>query len=126
MGSPAARIGDYVRHDTPHCHASIHGAPPALGPMAHAPQSLAIISGSPDVKIGGQPAVRQGDQTAPCIPPGCVPGAPGQILVGSLTVKIGGKAAARVGDMVLYAGCAGPIPCTTAKVVLGSPNVNIG
>lgn len=126
MGSPAARVGDIVRHDTPHCHAAIHGSPRAPAPLAHAPQSLGIITGSPDVKIGGQPSVRQGDQTAPCIPAGCVPGGPGQILIGSATVKINGKAAARAGDVVLFAGCAGPIPCTTAKVVVGSSNVNIG
>lgn len=127
MGSPAARVGDFARHNTPHCHAAIHPPAPVPTPLAHAPIPYAIQGGCSTVKIGGQAAVRVGDATMNCNIPGCVPGGPGIVVAGSATVTIGGKPAARVGDVVSYPSCVGPIPCTVATIVApGSQTVTIG
>ena len=96
MGKPAARIGDMhvcpmYRGDTPHV-----GGP--VGPV-----------GSPNVKIGGQPAARQGDR-AICNGP------PDMISAGSATVFINGIPAARMGDSTAHGG----------KIVQGFSMVNIG
>ncbi|HLY57993.1 MAG TPA: PAAR domain-containing protein, partial [Stellaceae bacterium] len=87
MGQPAARVGDQVLQQIPHCHAPIH--PPALAPTPapHPGLPLAIIPpGAVTVTIGGQPAARVGDMTEPCMLPSCVPAGPGVIAKGSATV----------------------------------------
>ena len=61
MGKPAARMGDNVMQDTPHCHAPIHPPAPTPTPVPHPGMPLAIIKGEPTVLIGGQPAARVGD-----------------------------------------------------------------
>jgi uncharacterized Zn-binding protein involved in type VI secretion len=128
MAPPAARVGDQVLQSAPHCHAPIH--PPALTPTPapHPALPLAIIPpGAPTVLIGGQPAACVGDQTLPCILPGCVPAGPGVIVKGSATVTIGGRPAARVGDMTQHATCVAPIPSPTGQVMPpGMPTVIIG
>ena len=88
MGNPAARMGDMVLQDAPHCHAPIHPAAPVPTPLPHPALPLAIISGQPTVLIGGTPAARATDQTAPCVLPTCVPGGPGLVAIGSPTVLI--------------------------------------
>jgi|GEM_PF-3379061 len=82
MGQPAARVTDKVMQ-TPHCHAPIHPPAPVPTPLPHPPLPLPIVSGSPNVMVGGLPAARQGDPTAPCQLPSCVPGGPGFIAGGS-------------------------------------------
>jgi uncharacterized Zn-binding protein involved in type VI secretion len=124
----AARIGDSVMHDAPHCHAPIHPPAPVPTPLPHPPQPIPIVgAGCATVLIGGLPAARLTDMTAPCVPPGCVPGGPGTIARGSATVLIGKLPAARVGDLVSFPGCVAPIPSPTGKVVSpGCPKVLIG
>jgi len=117
MGNPAARVGDMVKQDAPHCHAPIHPAAPVPTPVAHPALPLAIIKGAPNVLIGGQPAARVGDTTSPCTLPGCVPGGPGTIAKGSATVMIGGMPAARVDDLTAHASCVAPIPGPVGKVL---------
>jgi len=58
---PAARIGDKVLQDAPHCHAPIHPALPSPTPVPHPAMPLAIIKGEPTVLIGGMPAARVTD-----------------------------------------------------------------
>ncbi len=124
---PAARIGDNVLQQIPHCHAPIHPAAPVPTPVPHPGLPLAIISGAPNVLIGGSPAARVTDKTIPCVLPGCVPAGPGMILQGSATVIIGGLPAARLNDMTLHASCVAPIPSPTGMVIgPGAPNVIIG
>ena len=127
MGSPAARVGDQVLQDAPHCHAPIHPAAPVPTPVPHPALPLAIIKGAPNVLIGGQPAARVSDTTAPCSLPGCVPGGPGVVSKGSATVMIGGLPAARVNDMTAHASCVAPIPSPVGKILPpGCPTVLIG
>lgn len=77
--------------------------------------------------IGGKPAARMTDQSAPCSLPSCVPGGPGIIMLGAFTVLIGMMPAARVGDMTLHASCVAPIPGPTGQVIPpGCPTVMIG
>ena len=95
MGKPAARIGDNVLQDAPHCHAPIHPPAPVPTPVPHPALPLAIIKGEPTVLIGGMPAARATDMTVPCTLPTCVPAGPGTIAVASTTVLIGGMPAAR-------------------------------
>ncbi|MEO6710720.1 MAG: PAAR domain-containing protein [Planctomycetota bacterium] len=126
MGNPAARLGDMVLQDAPHCHAPIH--PPALvpTPLPHPALPLTIIKGLPTVLIGNMPAARVTDMTGPCMAAGCVPAGPGLIAKGSATVLIGGLPAARVGDMTMHASCVAPIPSPTGKVLPpGCPTVLI-
>jgi uncharacterized Zn-binding protein involved in type VI secretion len=123
----AARMGDFIKQDAPHCHAPIH--PPALvpTPSAHPAMPLAIIKGQPTVLIGGMPAARMTDTSMPCMLGGCVPGGPGMILLGSGTVLIGGMPAARVNDMTMHPTCVAPIPSPIGKVMPpGCPTVMIG
>jgi uncharacterized Zn-binding protein involved in type VI secretion len=128
MGQPAARVGDTVEQEGPHCHAPIHPAAPVPTPVPHPPMPLAIIPpGCPTVTICGQPAARATDQTAPCTIPACVPGGPGIIAKGSATVMIGGMPAARIGDSTTHAACVGPIPGPSGTIIgPGAPTVLIG
>ncbi len=127
MGQPAARIGDQVLQTAPHCHAPIHPAAPTPTPVPHPAMPLPIVKGEPTVLIGGQPAARVTDTTAPCMLAACVPGGPGMIAKGSATVMIGGLPAARVGDMTSHASCAAPIPSPTGNIIPpGCPTVMIG
>ena len=124
---PAARMGDMVLQDAPHCHAPIHPAAPVPTPVPHPAMPLAIIKGQANVMIGGKPAARMTDTTAPCALAGCVPGGPGLIMKGSATVMIGGIPAARVGDISLHSSCVAPIPSPTGKILPpGCPTVMIG
>ena len=123
----AARLGDQILQDAPHCHAPIHPAAPVPTPTPHPALPLAILKGQPTVLIGGQPAARVSDMSAPCLLPGCVPGGPGMISQGSATVLIGGLPAARVGDMTAHTACVAPIPSPVGKILPpGCPTVMIG
>lgn len=128
MSKFAARVGDLVLQPNPHCHAAIHPTPGGPAPLPVPSIPLAIVKGAPNVLIGGQPAARVGDTTAPCMLPGCTPGGPGTIASGSATVLIGGMAAARAGDTTSHASCgAGPIPAPTGTIQPpGCPTVLIG
>ena len=127
MGKPAARMGDQVIQNGPHCHAPIHPAAPVPTPVPHPPVPLAIIKGQANVLIGGSPAARMTDTTAPCMLPSCVPGGPGMIQVASTTVMIGNMGAARAGDTTLHSSCVGPIPMPAGKILPpGCPTVMIG
>ena len=123
----AARMGDMLKQDAPHCHAPIHPAAPVPTPTPHPAMPLAIIKGQPNVMIGGKPAARMTDMSAPCMLAGCVPGGPGMIMKGSATVFIGGLPAARVGDMSMHPACVAPIPSPVGKILPpGCPTVMIG
>ena len=123
----AARMGDMVKQDAPHCHAPIHPAAPVPTPTPHPAMPLAIIKGQANVMIGGKPAARMTDQTAPCMLGGCVPGGPGLIMKGSATVFIGGLPAARVDDITMHPACVAPIPSPVGKILPpGCPTVMIG
>jgi len=127
MGGPAARLGDMVLQDAPHCHAPIHPAAPVPTPAPHPALPLTIIKGEFTVLIGNQPAARLTDTTTPCTLPGCVPGGPGMISLGSATVLIGNMPAARINDMTMHAACVAPIPGPTGKILPpGCPTVMIG
>jgi uncharacterized Zn-binding protein involved in type VI secretion len=123
----AARMGDLIKQDAPHCHAPIHPAALVPTPVPHPAMPLAIIKGQPTVLIGGMPAARMTDTSMPCMLAGCVPGGPGMILLGSGTVLIGGMPAARVNDMTMHPTCVAPIPSPVGKVMPpGCPTVMIG
>lgn len=127
MGQPAARMGDMVKQDAPHCHAPQHPAAPTPTPVPHPALPLAIVKGEATVMIGGKPAARSTDTTAPCSLPTCVPAGPGMISKASATVLIGNMPAARVNDMTAHASCVAPIPSPVGKVLPpGCPNVMIG
>lgn len=128
MGNPAARLSDLVLQDAPHCHAPIHPAAPVPTPVPHPATPLPLLSaGVPTVLIGGLPASVVGDQTAPCLLPGCVPGGPGIVAAGSSSVLIGGRPAARVNDMTSHPSCVAPIPSPVGKILPpGCPTVLIG
>ncbi|MCA0339127.1 MAG: PAAR domain-containing protein [Proteobacteria bacterium] len=123
----AARMGDMVKQDAPHCHAPIHPAALVPTPVPHPALPLAIIGGLPTVMIGNMPAARMTDMTILCSLPSCVPGGPGMISKGSSTVLIGGLPAARVNDLTLHAVCVAPIPSPVGKILPpGCPTVMIG
>lgn len=128
MGQPAARVGDQVLQQAPHCHAPIHPAALVPTPVPHPALPLEIIPpGAVTVTIGGQPAARVGDMTQPCMLPSCVPAGPGVIAKGSATVTICGVPAARVSDMTQHASCVAPIPSPTGQIMPpGCPTVMIG
>jgi hypothetical protein len=124
---PAARIGDNVLQTAPHCHAPIHPPAPTPTPIPHPPMPLAIVKGEPTVMIGGSPAARATDSTAPCSIVPCVPGGPGLIVQGSATVMIGKLPAARVNDGTAHASCVAPIPSPKGQVMPPCcPTVMIG
>ncbi len=124
----AARVGDQMKQDAPHCHAPIHPPAPTPTPVAHPALPLAIIPpGAPTVMIGNKPAARATDMSAPCSLPTCVPNGPGMIAKGSATVKIANMPAARVGDMTAHSSCVAPIPSPTGSIQPpGEPTVQIG
>ena len=127
MGLPAARLGDQVLQQGPHCHAPIHPPAPVPTPVPHPPLPLTIIKGAPNVLIGGQPAARVTDMTGPCTLPGCVPAGPGVIVVGSPKTLIGKLPAARINDTTLHGSCVAPIPMPMGKVLPpGCPTVLVG
>jgi uncharacterized Zn-binding protein involved in type VI secretion len=98
MSKPAARMGD----------STAHGGK--------------IVTGCPNVLIGGRPAARLGDMhQCPMVTPGRppVPHVGGPITQGSTGVLIGGMPAARVGDAAM---CTGP----TDMITSGCPTVLIG
>lgn len=124
---PAARLGDMIKQDAPHCHAPIHPAAPVPTPVPHPGLPLAIIKGAATVMIGGPPAARVMDQSAPCMLPGCVPGGPGMIMKGSATVMIESMPAGRLNDLTSHPSCVAPIPAPVGKVIgPGCPTVMIG
>ncbi len=124
---PAARMGDMVLQDAPHCHAPIHPAAPVPTPAPHPALPLTIIKGVPNVLIGNQPAATLTSMTTPCMLPGCIPAGPGMVAKGSATVLIGGLPAARVGDMTSHVSCVAPIPSPIGKILPpGCPTVMIG
>ncbi len=118
MGQPAARVGDQVLQEIPHCHAPIHPAALVPTPAPHPGLPLPIMPpGGVTVTIGGQPAARVGDMTELCMLPGCTPAGPGIIAKGSATVMICGMPAARLGDMTQHATCVAPIPSPTGTIM---------
>ncbi len=124
---PAARVGDMVMQDAPHCHAPIHPPAPTPTPVPHPALPLTIIMGAFNVLIGNQPAARLSSTTTPCTLPGCVPNGPGMVVKGSAKVLIGGIPAARVGDLTSHPGCVAPIPSPVGKILPpGCPTVMIG
>ena len=125
---PAARMGDMIKQDAPHCHAPIHPPAPVPTPVPHPALPLALVGSCvPTVLIGGPPAATLTSISAPCSLPGCVPAGPGMISLGSATVLIGSKPAARINDMTSHASCVAPIPSPVGKVLPpGCPTVIIG
>lgn len=118
MGQPAARAGDFIKQDAPHCHAPIHPPAPTPTPVPHPALPLAIIPPCcPTVLIGNMPAARVTDMSVPCMLPGCVPAGPGLIVKGSVTVFIGGLPAARANDLTAHLSCIAPIPAPVGKVL---------
>lgn len=96
MSKPAARVGDY------------HGCPAYSGKVPHV--GGPIITGSPNVFIGGQPAARVGDQAV------CVGGGIDTIVLGSSTVFVNGQPLALAGSPTAHGGV----------VLSGAPNVTVG
>jgi uncharacterized Zn-binding protein involved in type VI secretion len=117
MGNPAARVGDMVQQDGPHCHCPMHPPAPAPTAVPHPAMPLALITGCFTVLIGSQPAATVTSQTMPCLLPGCVPGGPGMVAIGSTTVLIGGLPAARMNDMTTHLSCVAPIPGPVGKIM---------
>lgn len=123
----AARMGDMVKQDAPHCHAPIHPAALVPTPQPHPALPIPIIKGQPNVLIGNMPAARVTDTTLICSLPGCIPGGPGMISKGSATVLVGGMPAARINDLTLHPACVAPIPSPVGKILPpGCPTVMIG
>ena len=124
----AARQGDKMKQDAPHCHAPIHPPAPTPTPSAHPPKPWTIISACiPTVMIEGKQAAVVGSISEPCILPSCVPNGPGVIAKGSSSVFHCNMPAARVDDMTAHAGCVAPIPSPTGKVMPpGATSVIIG
>lgn len=117
-GQPAARVGDKMKQDAPHCHAPIHPAAPVPTPAPHPALPLDIMPPcSVNVKIDGKGAARQTDLSKPCMLPPCVPAGPGMISKASMTVKINKLGAARKGDLTSHASCAAPIPSPVGKIM---------
>lgn len=124
---PAARVGDMVRQDSPHCHAPIHPPAPVPTPSAHPALPLPILTGAFNVLIGNQPAARLGSTSAPCVLPACVPGGPATVVKGSTKVMVGGMPAARINDLTAHTSCVAPIPAPVGKIMPpGCPTVIIG
>jgi uncharacterized Zn-binding protein involved in type VI secretion len=85
----------------------MHTCPDSGGPVPHV--GGPIITGSPNVLIGGLPAARVTDK-ATCV------GLPDTIVMGSTSVFINGLPAARMGDQTAHGGV----------IVGGLPTVLIG
>ena len=113
----AARLGDYIIQNGPHCHATMHPPFPMPTPVPHPPLPLAILTGAATVMIDGKPAARVSDNSALCSLPSCVPGGPGMIALGSMNVMIETLPAARVNDMTLHSSCIMPIPAPTGRIL---------
>lgn len=123
----AARLSDLIKQDAPHCHAPIHPAGPTPTTQPHPALPLAIVKGCSTVMIGGLPAARVGDTSAPCVLPACVPAGPGVIAKGSSSLFIGGLPAARVNDVTGHPSCVAPVPSPVGKILPpGCPTVLIG
>jgi uncharacterized Zn-binding protein involved in type VI secretion len=124
MGA-AARKGDMVKQDSPHCHAPIHPPAPVPTPVAHPALPLEIKSLTiPTVLIEGKEAAVVGSI---CKLPSCVPNGPGLISKGSASVFIMNLPAARANDMTAHPGCVAPIPSPVGKVMSPcSTKVDIG
>lgn len=114
---PAARIGDMVLQQVPHCHAPIHPPAPTPTPVPHPALPLNIIKGEFTVLVGGPPQARVTDMTRPCMLIPCVPGGPGNIVKGSMSVLVGNLPAARAGDMTAHPACVAPIPSPTGTII---------
>lgn len=127
-GKPAARMGDKVLQDAPHCHAPIHPAAPVPTPVPHPGLPLDLMPPcSATVKFDQMAAARMTDMSKPCMLPGCVPAGPGMISKASMTVKIENLGAARAGDLTSHTSCVAPIPSPVGKVLPPcSPTVMIG
>lgn len=127
VGQAAARVGDLIKQDAPHCHATIHPPAPVPTPVPHPALPLPIVKGAATVVFGGQPAARVTDLSSPCILPACVPAGPGMIAKGSTSVLVEGLPAARVNDPTSHPSCVAPIPSPVGKVLPpGCPTVLIG
>jgi uncharacterized Zn-binding protein involved in type VI secretion len=124
----AARKGDKIKQDAPHCHAPIHPAAPTPTPTPHPAMPLEIkLNTIPTVLIDGQEAAVVGSVSEICSLSSCVPNGPGVIALGSFTVFHCGMPAARVGDMTAHAGCVAPIPSPVGSVQSpGCTTVDIG
>lgn len=128
MGQAAARQGDMIKQDAPHCHAPIHPPAPVPTPTPHPALPLTIIPPcSTNVKINGKAGARMTDMSKPCMLPSCVPAGPGMIAKASMTVKFNMLGAARAGDMTAHTSCVAPIPSPVGKILSPcSSNVKIG
>ena len=127
MGGPAARLGDQVLQNTPHCHAPIHPPAPVPTAIPHPALPLTIVVGLPNVLVGNQPGARVTSTTTPCLLPGCVPGGPGLVAKGSSSVLLGGLPMARVNDPTSHPVCVAPIPSPVGKILPpGCPTVLVG
>lgn len=124
----AARMGDKIKQDNPHCHAPIHPPAPTPTPVAHPPMPWTIVSAcAPTVFIDNMQAAVVGSISTPCTLPSCVPNGPGVIAKGSMAVFHCNLPAARVNDITAHAGCVAPIPAPTGKVIAPcSTKVDIG
>ncbi len=118
MGKPAARLGDNILQDAPHCHAPIHPPAPTPTPVPHPALPLPIMPPcAVTVLIGNLPAARVGDMTKICTLIPCVPAGPGIIVKGSGTVMIMNMPAARAGDTTTHPTCVAPIPSPTGNII---------
>lgn len=128
MGQPAARLGDLIKQDSPHCHAPIHPPAPVPTPAAHPAVPLPLVSPVvPTVFAEKKPVATVGTMSTPCLLPGCVPGGPGIVVKGSSTVFAGGFPVARVNDPTMHPACVAPIPAPVGKVLPpGAPTVLVG
>lgn len=128
MGKGAARQGDMIKQDAPHCHAPIHPPAPTPTPTPHPALPLTILPPcSTNVKVNKKAAARQTDKSKPCMLPSCVPAGPGMIVKASMSVKINMLGAARDGDITAHVSCVAPIPSPTGKVMGPcSTNVKMG
>ena len=123
----AARMGDMIMQDAPHCHAPIHPAGPVPTAVPHPALPWVIVKGMPTVLSGNLPAARATDISGPCMLPSCLPAGPGMIAKGSSTVLIGNLPAARTNDLTSHTSCVAPIPAPVGKVMPpGCTTVMIG
>lgn len=117
-GENAARQGDMMKQDAPHCHAPIHPPAPVPTPVPHPGLPLTIMPPcSVNVKIDKKGAARVSDMSKPCMLPSCIPAGPGMISKGSSSVMINMLPAARKGDMTAHMSCVAPIPSPTGKIM---------